>query len=83
MMVKSLRHWHRSVVKSINNTENKPQNQQQNNNQKEVNISILVGNPLHDRSGWILEPKLPRHGCIPIGNKHKTAKCSHLFIKKE
>jgi hypothetical protein len=77
-MVKALRHGHSAVMKSIYNTENKPLNQYQNNHLKKVNVSVLIINPLHNRSCGVLEPYLPSHGCITINFKQIKEHRKHL-----
>jgi hypothetical protein len=66
------------MVESIHNTENKPQNQHQDNDKKEVNISILIRNAFHDRSGWVLKPYLPRNRSISIYTKQIKQYVKHL-----
>jgi hypothetical protein len=80
MMIKTLRYWHRCMMKSIHNTKNKPLNQQLNNNQKKVNISILISNSFHQRCSRILKPTLPCNRGITKNFKQIPYHIKHLTI---
>ena len=82
MVVKTLRHRYRTVMKSIHNTENKPQYQNQNNYQEEMDVSILIINPFHNRCRWVLEPLLPGNRSISKCTKQRTKAKSHFLKKK-
>jgi hypothetical protein len=82
-MVKALRHGHRAVMKSINNTEKHPKDQEQNNYQEEVNIRILIIDTFHYRGSRILKPLLPGNGRIPKSTKERTKAKSHFINNKK
>jgi hypothetical protein len=79
VVVKTLRHRHRSVMKSIYNAENKPLYLEQNNKLKEMNIGVKVCNTFHYGSSRGLEPHLPCHRCISTCFKKIKYHCKHLL----